>query len=106
VTVETGVDGGIVLDCELGELGEIHVQFDCASITVYTCKDLSNVVVELDDGTRQRFESLDGHVNTFSAAVGQRIVGAWVKSGNNHSGDGPGYGQRFDAPEHPACDVE
>lgn len=30
---------------------------------------------------------------------GGTVVGVWVKAGENHSGDGPGYGERFDAPE-------
>jgi hypothetical protein len=101
VVVETDVDGGIVLDCVRGELGEVHVEFACDSITVYTCKDLSNVVIELEDGTRVRVEGLNGQVNTFSN--GQRVVGVWVKAGNNKSGDGPGYGERVDAPDQD-CD--
>ena len=30
--------------------------------------------------------------------AGKEIVGIWVKSGCNASGDGPGYGERFDSP--------
>jgi hypothetical protein len=90
------------LDCPRGrESGPITVAFDCQEITVISCKDLSNVVVELADGSRQRFEGLSGHQAVFSATgarKGGEIVGVWVKAGANHSGDGPGYGQRFDAP--------
>jgi len=101
VVVTTG-EGSIVLDCVPGSVGEIHVVFECDAITIYSCKDLSNVVVEFEDGTRQRTEGLQGQTGTFSGngdQDGQRIVGVWVKAGNNRSGDGPGYGQRFDAPE-------
>jgi hypothetical protein len=100
---EAGPDGGVVLDCSPGSLTTIHVEFTCDSITVYTCKDLSNVVIEVADGERQRVEGLNGQVNSFSVPVGQTITGVWVKSGNNKSGDGPGYGERFDAPEQD-CD--
>ena len=92
------------LDCVRGggSVGMIEVVFDCGSITVYSCKDLSNVVIEFEDGTRQRFEGLSGQVGMFSGTgshSGQRIVGSWIKAGNNKSGDGPGYGERVDAPE-------
>jgi len=103
VVVEAAPDGGFVLECEHGSLTGIHVEFTCDSITVYTCKDLSNVVIELENGERQRVEGLQGQINSFSVPAGQTIVGVWVKAGNNKSGDGPGYGERFDAPEQD-CD--
>jgi hypothetical protein len=91
------------LDCPRGgETAPIAVTFDCDEITVVSCKDLSNVVLELADGSHQRFQGLHGHQATFAgtgANQGDSIVGVWVKAGANHSGDGPGYGQRFDAPE-------
>jgi hypothetical protein len=94
-----GDDAG--LNCEKGSSVAAHrVEFECGSITVYTCKDLSNVVVEFEDGSRQRFEGQSGHENSFSGTgsnAGKRIVGVWVKAGANHSGDGPGYGQRVDS---------
>jgi hypothetical protein len=73
------------------------VDFDCDEITVHTCKDLSNVVIEYADGSTERFEDLLGYENSFGGD-GKEIVGVWVKAGSNHSGDGPGYGERFDAP--------
>jgi LPXTG-motif cell wall-anchored protein len=63
-------------------------------------KDLSNVVARFCDGTTQRFEGLSGYVGTFAgtgANANKQITTVWVKSGNNASGDGPGYGQRFDS---------
>lgn len=77
----------------------IHVVFACDSITIYSCKDLSNVVLEFENGERERFEDLEGQVGTFSGTARGRITGVWVKAGANFSGDGPGYGQRFDAPD-------
>jgi len=99
-------DGGIVsigeLECPRGgSTGPVRVTFRCGEITVVTCKDLSNVVLELEDGTRQRFEGLKGHTNHFTAVGAQQgaaVIGVWVKAGNNKSGDGPGYGERVVAP--------
>ena len=104
ITVTTS-EGEIVLECERGgDVSEITVVFDCDEITVYTCKDLSNVVIELEDGSHHKTEGLNGNANTFSTG-GAPIAGVWVKSGSNHSGDGPGYGERFDAPEQD-CDED
>jgi hypothetical protein len=99
----TNSEGEIVIECaQGGDVGEIHVEFDCDEITVYTCKDLSNVVLELADGSHHKVMGVNGHSNTFSTN-GAPIAGVWVKSGENGSGDGPGYGERFDAPEQD-CD--
>jgi hypothetical protein len=61
---------------------------------------ISNVVLQFADGSRQRFEDVtSGHSGSFSGTgshAGKRISTVWVKAGANFSGDGPGYGQRFD----------
>jgi hypothetical protein len=90
-----------------GMVGKVKVSFACGEITTVSCKDLSNVVVEFADGSRQRFEGLKGQSGTFrgtGANAGEVITRVWVKAGANHSGDGPGYGERFDAPKQ-SCDV-
>jgi hypothetical protein len=87
---DEGPDDPENLDCPRGG--------DTGPITVLTCKDLSNVVLELDDGTHHKIEGLHGKRNDFQSPEEHVIVGVWVKSGANHSGDGPGYGERFDAP--------
>lgn len=101
--VDEGNVGPGELECPRGgKTGPIRVAFDCDEIVVVTCKDLSNVVLEYEDGTRERYEDLNGNENAFAGSgenEGKVIVGVWVKSGANHSGDGPGYGERFDAPE-------
>ncbi len=95
-------DGGFTLECMRGaKVSVVHVEFRCSEITVYTCKDLSNIVIEYEDGTQGRIEGTNGHVNSFTgtgANAGKRIVRVWVKAGNNKSGDGPGFGERVDAP--------
>jgi hypothetical protein len=98
----SALSGDVVLDCGPGPVGEIRVEFDCDAITIYSCKDLSNVVLEYENGQRERFEGLSGQRGTF-AGMGDngdaRIVRVWVKAGANFSGDGPGYGDRFEAPD-------
>jgi len=81
-----------------GKYGYIEVEFECNEVHVSSCKELSNIVLEFADGEHRKFEDLPGHCATLG--VGDReIVGVWVKAGNNKSGDGPGYGERFDAPD-------
>jgi hypothetical protein len=109
IVVDGGTsDGGVVLDCVKGAVSAVHVEFECSAVTVYTCKDLSNLVIEFEDGTRQRFEGQKGHTNVFSGTgtfAGKRIVRVWVKAGANHSGDGPGYGERVETTVDGDCDV-
>ena len=91
-----------------GMVGKIRVAFGCSEITTVSCKDLSNVVLEFEDGSRQRFEGLNDQRGVFAGTglhSGAVIVGVWVKAGANHSGDGPGYGERFDAPQQ-SCTQE
>ena len=82
----------------------ITVTFECDKIQVDASKDLSNVVVEFADGTRQKFEHLAvGKNASFEGGgehSGKEIVKAWVKAGSFKSGDGPGYGERFESCQH------
>ena len=64
------------------------------AVFVTSTKDLSNVVLEYIDGTHQKFDNLTGYTKTF-VGNGTHIVGVWIKSGKNASGDGPGYGERI-----------
>lgn len=69
---------------------------DSKSVTATSTKDLSNVVLKYFDGTVQKFDGLTGLTGTFSGTgqnAGKCIVGIWIKSGCNDSGDGPGYGE-------------
>jgi hypothetical protein len=86
------------LECRQGgKYGKIEVEFECHEAHIASCKDLSNVVLEFADGEHRKFEPIDGRCATLG--VGEReLVGAWVKAGDNASGDGPGYGERFDSP--------
>jgi hypothetical protein len=71
------------------------------TVYVTSTKDLSNVVLEFADGVHQKFDGLSGYTGTFQGTgdnEGKEIVGVWIKSGCNHSGDGPGYGERVTNP--------
>lgn len=64
--------------------------------TATSTMDLSNVVLKFSDGTTQKFDGLSGNSIELSgtgANEGKCIVGVWIKSGCNQSGDGPGYGE-------------
>lgn len=73
--------------------------FEDGSYFVECDKDISNVVVSDCEGNHHKHDNLDG--TTWAEGNGDpdgthEAVTVWVKSGNNHSGDGPGYGERFD----------
>lgn len=92
-----GCDCNVDIECPHGgKYGHIEVEFECHEAHIASCKELSNVVLEFEDGEHRKYDDLDGHCATLG--VGERpIVGVWVKAGNNKSGDGPGYGERFDS---------
>jgi hypothetical protein len=78
----------------------IQVTSSCTAVQVTSSKAISNVVLQFTDGDRQRFEDLpESRTGTFAGTGdhdGQVIAIAWVKSGNNKTSDGPGYGERFE----------
>jgi fibro-slime domain-containing protein len=73
----------------------------CYEIKVSSSRhEISNVVLELDNGTEYKFDGQSGYEQTYAVPQdydGQKIVGVWVKAGNNSSGDGPGYGEYFES---------
>jgi uncharacterized protein (TIGR02145 family) len=80
-----------------GPVPHISVTFMGNSIYAESSKDLSNVVIELEDGTHYKFDDLNqGQTGEFTSPDGQQIYKCWIKSGSNDSGDGPGYGESFD----------
>jgi len=89
----------------LGEAGKpvLNIGQDgCQDIHVQSLKDISNVVLLLSDGTEYRYDDLDqqgvgttGDWGVPPEHAGTSIIGAWVKAGDNASGDGPGYGEWF-----------
>lgn len=94
------------LECPVGPVGEIRVEFACDSLTITTCRELSNIVIEFEDGTQERIEDLEGQTGTFSgtgANAGKTIVRVWVKAGGNLSGEGPGFGTPFERGEGDTC---
>lgn len=74
---------------------------DCDTANVSSCKDLSNVVLLFTDNSYQKFDGLSAKTGTFygtGANDGKEIARVYVKSGCYQSGDGPGWGLRFDTP--------
>lgn len=98
--VQAGLAAAFVLasaTSAVAKPADVEVEFSsgCSSVEVWSSKDLSNVVIVTFDGEVFRFEDLDGMHGEFAPDDG-RIERVYVKSGNNHSGEGPGYGERFD----------
>ncbi len=73
-------------------------------VSITSTKELSNVVI-YSDGESHKWETNDS--NVLAGGIGQtsgmfrspwkgQIERIYVKSGNNYSSDGPGYGERFD----------
>lgn len=83
-----------------GPVPHISVTFKGKSIDTVSTKDLSNVVLEFEGGARQKFDNLNqGPTGTFAGTgtnYGKKITKCWIKSGSNESGEGPGYGERFE----------
>lgn len=82
-------------------LPQITVTFQSNDVYVTSTKDISNIVLEFSDGTQQRFEDMSDGTTTGTfrgsgANYNKRINKVWVKSGINDSGEGPGYGERFE----------
>lgn len=77
---------------------EVELAVDCESsvITVTSSKNISNVVYSVD-GEHSKVEFGDDGPFSYSLPL-DGMTTVWVKSGNNDSGDGPGYGERFDIP--------
>jgi hypothetical protein len=69
---------------------------NCVDVT--SCKNLSNVVLRDCNGVNYKFDGLSGHSGTFCHPSGQPVVRVYVKSGCFQSGEGPGYGRRFNNP--------
>ena len=95
-TLENGTCDGGANNCE----ASISVFWDCTNpscVFVTSCKDLSNVVLRDCAGDDYKFEfNSSQDTATICHSSGLPISTVWVKSGCFLSGDGPGYGLRFD----------
>ncbi len=82
---------------------EVTVDVDCDNglIVITSTKDISNIVYSVD-GEHTKLDELTG--TSYELPL-DSISTLWVKSGNNQSGDGPGYGERFDIPSD-VCAVD
>lgn len=78
---------------------QISVEYRYRSVFVTSTMDLSNVVLKYANDATQKFDGLTGFSGTFAGTgdnANQPIYRVWVKSGNNESGEGPGFGEPFD----------
>jgi len=78
--------------------------YEVTSVYVTSSRDLSNVVLQFEDGSHQKFEGLSSYSGTFQGVgqhAGKQITGVWIKSGCYSSGDGPGYGEYVARPDDP-----
>jgi hypothetical protein len=71
----------------------------CTAVVVDSTKDISNIVYRID-GADTKIE-LHGSFHAYE--LPGTATDVWVKSGNNLSGDGPGYGEHHARPA--ACDT-
>jgi PKD repeat protein len=88
-------NAGTCDDCD----AYISVKFqdnDPSCVDVESCKELSNVVLLDCDNNYFRFDKLSSKTGKFCHPQGKKIVSIWVKSGCYLSGEGNGYGRRFD----------
>lgn len=90
------VTGGNCTGCD----ASMTVKFtSCTCVEVTACKNLSNVVIRMANGVDKKFDNLNvGKTGNFCSPSGSPIVKVWVKAGCFQSGDGPGYGRKFDNP--------
>jgi len=68
--------------------------YSCTEVTVESSKDISNIVYRID-GVDTKIEFKDG---TTTYMLPGDATDIWIKSGNNKSGDGPGYGEHHEMP--------
>lgn len=75
---------------------DIDIQLDCESgvIEASSSKNISNIVYSVD-GDHSKIEFDDPGPYSYTLGL-DGVSTVWVKSGSNESGDGPGYGERFD----------
>lgn len=73
---------------------------DCGVFKITSSKDISNIVYRVD-GVDTKLDELSGRMYILEES---NVTDIWVKSGNNHSGDGPGYGEHFAVDDSELCE--
>jgi hypothetical protein len=94
--VNCTVTGGTCTGCDALMSVTFLTGNSCVEVT--SCKALSNVVVRTQNGAEVKFDNLSAFSQSFCSPDGSPIIRVWVKSGCFQSGDGSGYGRRFDKP--------
>ncbi len=81
-----------------GNLPQITVEYRVNELYITSTKDVSNVVLELEDGTTWRNEDYHDGDTAVTVTVPSRILKAYVKSGSNaaYFENTNGYGEPFE----------
>ena len=82
-----------------GDKPQIYVEYRNSTVYVTSTLPLENVVLKFSNNATKTFSGLSGTSGTFTGSgsnANKTISKAWVKSGNNLSGQGPSYGEPFD----------
>jgi hypothetical protein len=103
----TAVIGGFATDVHAGSSADVDIEYDCAAgtATITSTKDSSNVVVSVN-GVETKTDELTGQTYVVDLESLENLDTIWVKSGNNATDDGPGYGQRFEFDYDATCDPD
>lgn len=94
--------GELVLDCSKTDAPDLHVLFECDSVTIYSCEEMSDAVLDYESGRSQRFARLHGQVVTLAARGvhdGQRIVSVRVPGDGSDRDAVTGGERRIAAPD-------
>ncbi len=80
---------------------DVRCEFNGDSVTIYAGQDLSNVTLLFADNSQYKFDDLKvGPSAVFSGStpedMNKTILGVWVKTADNLSGEGSGKGHYFD----------
>lgn len=74
--------------------GDVEVvKTSCNEVEITSTKGIGKIVYEVD-GVHYTTDGTGG--KSFTLTSTDPLTTIWVKSGNNLSGDGPGYGERFE----------
>ena len=93
--------GELVLDCSKLDAPDTYVLFECDSVTIYACDDMSEAVLEYESGKSQRFTELRGQLVTLAARGvhdGQRIVSVRLPGDGSDRLAATAGIRRFEAP--------
>ena len=79
-----------------GPIPHIDVTWKGKQVYIESTMNIENVVIEFSNSSKQTYTSFSGNTATVPSSPGyNKVRTVWVKSGDNESGDGPNYGEKF-----------